>query len=138
LLQRYGDGVGKVLVGSQSFWEGIDVPGDALQCVLIDKLPFPPPNDPLVKARAQAIEARGGSSFDDYFLAEAAVSLKQGAGRLIRTEQDLGLLVVCDPRMGRMGYGKALLKALPAMTRLETEVQALAWLEEVATVTRPA
>ncbi|MGI9153794.1 MAG: ATP-dependent DNA helicase, partial [Rubrivivax sp.] len=111
LLQRYGDGLGKVLVGSQSFWEGIDVPGDALQCVLIDKLPFPPPNDPLVKARAQAIEARGGSAFDDYFLAEAAVSLKQGAGRLIRTEQDMGLLVVCDPRMGRMGYGKALLKA---------------------------
>jgi ATP-dependent DNA helicase DinG len=138
LLQRYGDGVGKVLVGSQSFWEGIDVPGDALQCVLIDKLPFPPPNDPLVKARAQAIEARGGSSFEDYFLAEAAVSLKQGAGRLIRTEQDLGLLVVCDPRMGRMGYGKALLKALPAMTRLETEAQALAWLEEVATATRAA
>lgn len=136
LLQRYGDGVGKVLVGSQSFWEGIDVPGDALQCVLIDKLPFPPPNDPLVKARAQAIEARGGSPFEDYFLAEAAVSLKQGAGRLIRTEQDMGLLVVCDPRMGRMGYGKALLKALPAMTRLDTEAQALAWLEEVAARSR--
>ena len=132
LLQRYGDGVGKVLVGSQSFWEGIDVPGDALQCVLIDKLPFPPPNDPLVKARAQVIEARGGSAFDDYFLAEAAVSLKQGAGRLIRTEQDMGMLVVCDPRLLRMGYGKVLLKALPAMTRLDNEAQAFAWLEEVA------
>ena len=100
--------------------------------MLIDKLPFPPPNDPLVKARAQAIEARGGSAFDDYFLAEAAVSLKQGAGRLIRTEQDMGLLVVCDPRMGRMGYGKALLKALPAMTRVDTEAMAMAWLEEVS------
>ena len=132
LLQRFGDGAGKLLVGSQSFWEGIDVPGDALQCVLIDKLPFPPPNDPLVKARSQAIELRGGSAFEDYFLAEAAVSLKQGAGRLIRIEQDRGLLVVCDPRMGRMGYGKTLFKALPPMTRLDTEAQALAWLEEVA------
>jgi ATP-dependent DNA helicase DinG len=100
--------------------------------VLIDKLPFPPPNDPLVKARSQAIEQRGGSAFEDYFLAEAAVSLKQGAGRLIRIEQDRGLLVVCDPRMGRMGYGKTLFKALPPMTRLDTEAQALAWLEEVA------
>ncbi len=133
LLQRFGDGAGKLLVGSQSFWEGIDVPGDALQCVLIDKLPFPPPNDPLVKARTQAIEARGGSAFEDYFLAEAAVSLKQGAGRLIRTEQDRGLLVICDPRMGRMGYGKALFRALPPMTRLETESQAFAWLEEIDT-----
>jgi ATP-dependent DNA helicase DinG len=132
LLQRFGDGAGKLLVGSQSFWEGIDVPGEALQCVLIDKLPFPPPNDPLVKARSQAIELRGGSAFEDYFLAEAAVSLKQGAGRLIRTEHDRGLLVVCDPRMGRMGYGKTLYQALPPMTRLETEAQALAWLEEVA------
>jgi ATP-dependent DNA helicase DinG len=136
LLQRYGDGVGKVLVGSQSFWEGIDVPGDALQCVLIDKLPFPPPHDPLVKARTRAIEDQGGSPFEDYFLAETAVSLKQGAGRLIRTEHDLGLLVVCDPRMGRMGYGKTLLKALPPMKRLESEPQALAWLEEVAAAGR--
>lgn len=131
LLQRFGDGAGKLLVGSQSFWEGIDVPGDALQCVLIDKLPFPPPHDPLVKARSQSIELRGGSAFEDHFLAEAAVSLKQGAGRLIRTEHDRGLLVVCDPRMGRMGYGKTLFRALPPMTRLDTEVQALAWLAEV-------
>jgi ATP-dependent DNA helicase DinG len=132
LLERFGDGVGKVLVGSQSFWEGIDVPGDALQCVLIDKLPFPPPTDPLVKARTRAIESEGGSAFEAYFLAEAAVSLKQGAGRLIRTEDDLGLLVICDPRLARMGYGKGLLAAVPPMTRLEDEAQALDWLREIS------
>ena len=132
LLQRFGDGVGKVLVGSQSFWEGIDVPGDALQCVLIDKLPFPPPNDPLVKARTRAIQSEGGSPFDAYFLAEAAVSLKQGAGRLIRTEHDLGLLVVCDPRMARMAYGRTLAAAIPPMTPVDTLESALAWLEEIS------
>ena len=132
LMQRYADGVGKLLVGSQSFWEGIDVPGEALQCVLIDKLPFPPPHDPLVKARVRAIESEGGSAFETYFLAEAAVSLKQGAGRLIRTERDLGLLVVCDPRMIRMGYGKTLMAAIPPMTRLDTDSEAVAWLEEIA------
>lgn len=132
LLQRFGDGVGKVLVGSQSFWEGIDVPGDALQCVLIDKLPFPPPNDPLVKARTRAIQSEGGSPFDAYFLAEAAVSLKQGAGRLIRTEHDLGLLVVCDPRMARMAYGRTLIEAIPPMAPLESLEAALAWLDEIS------
>jgi ATP-dependent DNA helicase DinG len=101
LLQRFGDGRGKVLVGSQSFWEGIDMPGDALQCVVIDKLPFPPPNDPLVEARVRQLEARQGNAFNDYFVAEAAISLKQGSGRLIRTETDRGLLVVCDPRLRR-------------------------------------
>ena len=98
LLQRFC-GPAAVLVGSQTFWEGIDVPGDALQCVLIDKLPFPPPNDPLVEARVKRLEAQGRNAFNEYFVAEAAVSLKQGAGRLIRSETDRGLLVVCDPRM---------------------------------------
>ena len=100
--RRFGDGRGAVLVGSQSFWEGIDVPGDALQCVIIDKLPFPPPGDPLVEARVRQLRAQGRNPFDDYFVAEAAVALKQGAGRLIRSESDSGLLVVCDPRMRTM------------------------------------
>ncbi|MBE7416319.1 MAG: ATP-dependent DNA helicase [Ideonella sp.] len=132
LLQRFLSGPGRVLVGSQSFWEGIDVPGDALQCVLIDKLPFPPPNDPLVQARSQALQARGRDPFTDYFVAEAAVSLKQGAGRLIRHEQDRGLLVIGDVRLRQMGYGKRLLRALPPMTRLDDETAALAWLDELA------
>jgi ATP-dependent DNA helicase DinG len=132
LLQRFGDGRGAVLIGSASFWEGIDVPGDALQCVLIDKLPFPPPNDPLVQARVRQIRERGGEPFDEYFLAEAAVALKQGAGRLIRTETDRGLLVLCDPRMRQMGYGRRLRAALPPMGLLQDEAQALGWLAELA------
>jgi ATP-dependent DNA helicase DinG len=132
LLQRYRDGQGAVLVGSASFWEGIDMPGDALQCVVIDKLPFPPPNDPLVEARVRQLRARGGDPFNDYFVAEAAVSLKQGAGRLIRTETDRGLLVLCDPRLRQMGYGRRLLAALPPMAMLHDEADAMAWLGDLA------
>ena len=132
LLQRFGDGHGCVLVGSQSFWEGIDMPGDALQCVIIDKLPFPPPNDPLVEARVRQLREQGRNPFDDYFIAEAAVSLKQGAGRLIRTETDRGLLVLCDPRLRQMRYGRRLLAALPPMGQLHSEGQAMDWLAELA------
>ena len=132
LLQRFLDTPRAVLVGSQSFWEGIDVAGDALQCVLIDKLPFPPPNDPLVEARVRRLESEGRNAFTDYFVAEAAVSLKQGAGRLIRSERDRGLLVVCDPRMASMSYGQRLRAALPPMQPLREEAQALAWLREIA------
>jgi ATP-dependent DNA helicase DinG len=132
LLDRFRRGSGCVLVGSQSFWEGIDMPGDALQCVLIDKLPFPPPNDPLVEARVGQIEARGGRPFDDYFVAEAAVSLKQGAGRLIRAEADRGLLVVCDPRLRRMGYGARLRAALPPMAEAADEAEAFDWIGTLA------
>jgi ATP-dependent DNA helicase DinG len=133
LLQRFGDGVGKVLVGSHSFWEGIDMPGDALQCVLIDKLPFPPPNDPLVEARVRQLKAEGQDPFDAYFVAEAAVALKQGAGRLIRTETDRGLLVLCDTRLAGSRYGKRLLAALPPMGRISTQEEAGAWLAQLAT-----
>ncbi|MFM9915565.1 MAG: ATP-dependent DNA helicase [Rhizobacter sp.] len=132
LMQMFLAHPRSVLVGSQTFWEGIDVPGDALQCVLIDKLPFPPPNDPLVEARVKRLESEGRNAFTDYFVAEAAVSLKQGAGRLIRSETDRGLLVVCDPRMTSMGYGKRLRLALPAMPRLESEAEALGWLAMLA------
>jgi ATP-dependent DNA helicase DinG len=137
LMQQFLAQPRSVLVGSQSFWEGIDVPGDALQCVLIDKLPFPPPNDPLVEARVKRLEGEGRNPFADYFVAEAAVSLKQGAGRLIRSETDRGLLVVCDPRMAGMNYGKRLREALPPMTVVATEAEALAWLELLASDARP-
>ena len=132
LLQRYGDGRGCVLLGSHSFWEGIDMPGDALQCVLIDKLPFPPPADPLVEARVKQLRAAGANPFDDYFVAEAAVALKQGAGRLIRTETDRGLLVVCDTRLRQMPYGRRLVAALPPMGMVNDEAEALDWLAELA------
>ena len=132
LMQQFLAEPRSVLVGSQSFWEGIDVPGDALQCVLIDKLPFPPPNDPLVEARVKRLEAAGRNPFNDYFVAEAAVSLKQGAGRLIRSETDHGLLVICDPRMAGMSYGRRLRAALPPMNELASEAEALDWLASLA------
>jgi ATP-dependent DNA helicase DinG len=131
MLERFVRGR-SVLVGSQSFWEGIDVPGDALQCVLIDKLPFPPPNDPLIEARVKRLQAQGRDAFNDCFVAEAAVSLKQGAGRLIRTVTDRGLLVICDSRLHSARYGERLLAALPPMRRLDDGGQALAWLRELA------
>ena len=112
---------GFVLVASASFWEGFDVPGDALQAVIIDKLPFPPPNDPMVEARSKRLESEGKSAFNSYFLAEAGVSLKQGAGRLIRRESDKGVLVVCDTRLSTTGYGKRLMAALPPMARVSDE-----------------
>ncbi|MDB5942170.1 MAG: dinG, partial [Ramlibacter sp.] len=125
LIERFREGDSQggaacVLVASASFWEGVDVPGEALQLVIIDKLPFPPPGDPLVEARAQRLEGQGRSAFNDYFVPEAAVALKQGAGRLIRRESDQGLLVVCDTRLVTMGYGRRLLAALPPMRRIQS------------------
>ena len=120
LLQRLRQG-GAVLVGAGSFWEGVDLPGDALQLLVIDKLPFAPPDDPLARARAQRLEAEGRNAFRDYALPEAAVALQQGAGRLIRHEADRGVLVVCDSRLRTMGYGKRLRAALPPMQWLASE-----------------
>jgi ATP-dependent DNA helicase DinG len=125
LIERFREGAseggpGCILVASASFWEGVDVPGDALQLVVIDKLPFPPPGDPLVEARAQRLEVQGRSAFNDYFVPEAAVALKQGAGRLIRRESDHGVLMVCDTRLLTMGYGRRLLAALPPMRRISS------------------
>jgi ATP-dependent DNA helicase DinG len=125
-----------VLVASASFWEGFDVPGDALQLVVIDKLPFPPPGDPLFEARSQRMTQQGKSAFADHALPEAAVSLKQGAGRLIRSESDRGILVVCDSRLVSMSYGRRLVRGLPDMRRLEDHeafVQALQQLTKDAT-----
>ncbi len=130
LMDRFREGAqagegGCVLVASATFWEGFDVPGDALQLVIIDKLPFPPPNDPLVEARSKRLEAQGRSPFNDYFVPEAVVALKQGAGRLIRTESDQGVLILCDNRLVTTGYGRRLIASLPPMRQLQT-AQALA------------
>ncbi|MDA8128587.1 MAG: ATP-dependent DNA helicase [Betaproteobacteria bacterium] len=117
LLARFRQAGNAVLLGSQSFWEGVDMPGDALSVVIIDKLPFQPPDDPVVAARIAQAEKNGGKPFMDYQLPHAAISLKQGAGRLIRTETDRGVLVICDTRLAEKPYGRRLLDALPAMTR---------------------
>ncbi|MFZ4480188.1 MAG: ATP-dependent DNA helicase, partial [Rhodoferax sp.] len=134
-LADQGGRPGCVLVASASFWEGFDVPGDALQLVIIDKLPFPPPNDPLVEARSNRLEANGRSVFNEYFVPEAAIALKQGAGRLIRRETDRGILVVCDTRLSQMGYGKRLLAALPPMRRISSERELT---EALDALTRPS
>ena len=110
---------GCVLVASASFWEGFDVPGSALELVVIDKLPFPPPGDPLVQARSERLQAQGRSPFADHALPEAIVALKQGAGRLIRSESDQGLLLIGDVRLRQKGYGQRMRKALPAMRWLD-------------------
>lgn len=142
LMERFRRGgeegqPGCILVASASFWEGVDIPGDALQMVVIDKLPFPPPNDPLVEARSKRLELAGRSPFNDYFIPEAAVALKQGAGRLIRRESDRGVLVICDTRLSTMGYGRRLLAALPPMRQIKSEdqlVQALLELTRTSTM----
>jgi ATP-dependent DNA helicase DinG len=124
-----------ILVASASFWEGVDIPGDALQMVVIDKLPFPPPSDPLVEARSKRLEAAGRSVFNDYLLPEAAIALKQGAGRLIRRESDRGILVVCDTRLTLMGYGRRLLRALPPMRQIRSEIE---FTQALLALTRPS
>ncbi len=143
LMQRFregdqGDGPGCILVASASFWEGVDVPGAALQMVVIDKLPFAPPTDPLVEARSRQLVAAGRSVFKEYALPEAAMALKQGAGRLIRRESDRGILVVCDTRLTLMGYGKKLLSALPPMRPIGSEDELADVLAALESLTRPS
>ena len=114
-----------VLVGSMSFWEGVDVRGDALSLVVIDKIPFAPPTDPVAAARSKAIRDRGGNPFGELTLPEAVISLKQGAGRLIRSEDDRGMLMLCDPRIVEKRYGATVLKSLPDFFRTRREEKAL-------------
>jgi ATP-dependent DNA helicase DinG len=125
LLQRFRKLGNAVLLGSQSFWEGVDVRGEALSLVVIDKLPFAPPDDPVLAARIDATRADGGNPFNDLQLPQAVLQLKQGAGRLIRDETDRGVLMLCDPRLLSKGYGRSILRSLPPMkpTRSLSEVQ---------------
>ncbi|TDU32873.1 ATP-dependent DNA helicase DinG [Panacagrimonas perspica] len=127
LVERFAASGDGVLVGTQSFWEGVDVKGRALRMVIIDKLPFSSPGDPVYDARLEALRRRGGNPFVDVQLPEAIVSLRQGAGRLIRDETDRGLLVLCDPRLKTKNYGRRMLAALPFMSQVDRE-GALEWL----------
>lgn len=106
-----------VLIGSQSFWEGVDVRGEALSLVIIDKLPFAPPDDPVLSARIDKMNKEGRNAFMEYQLPRAVINLKQGAGRLIRDETDRGVLMICDPRIITKSYGKRIWKSLPPMKR---------------------
>ena len=117
LLERFRDTPNAILVGSQSFWEGVDVKGEALSLVVIDKLPFNPPDDPVLAARIDQINRAGGNAFMDYQVPRAVIALKQGAGRLIRDETDRGVLMICDPRLVTKPYGKRIWRALPPFRR---------------------
>jgi ATP-dependent DNA helicase DinG len=117
LLERFRRLGNAVLLGTSSFWEGVDVRGEALSCVVIDKLPFASPGDPVLQARIDALRRRGGNPFHDVQLPQAVIALKQGAGRLIRDGTDRGVLVVCDPRLLSRPYGHAFLASLPPMAR---------------------
>ncbi len=124
LLERFRTLGNAVLVGSHSFWEGVDVRGDALSLVVIDRIPFAPPDDPVLAARIEALEREGGSGFLDYQLPEAAINLKQGVGRLIRDESDRGVMMLCDPRLLTRGYGRRILSSLPPMRRTRVLAEA--------------
>jgi ATP-dependent DNA helicase DinG len=105
---------------SASFWEGVDVRGEALSVVVIDKLPFAPPDDPVLAARLEHLRQNGRNPFLEYQVPQAAIALKQGTGRLIRDEHDRGVLVLCDPRVLSKPYGRQLLDSLPPMPRTRT------------------
>jgi ATP-dependent DNA helicase DinG len=118
LLGRFRDAGHAILLGTSSFWEGVDVPGDALRALLIAKLPFRVPTDPITAAHCEAIVARGGDAFREYMLPHAALRLKQGFGRLIRTGTDRGVVVIADPRVVTKNYGQGLMHGLPPAKRI--------------------
>jgi ATP-dependent DNA helicase DinG len=119
LLARFREHGAAVLLGTSSFWEGVDVKGPALSVVVIDKLPFAAPDDPVLKARLEAIERRGGNPFFEEQIPQAAIALKQGVGRLMRDAQDFGVVVLCDERVRTRSYGRVFIDSLPPMRRTE-------------------
>ena len=127
LLERFRRLGNAILVGSQSFWEGVDVRGEALSLVVIDKLPFAPPDDPVLAARIERMKAAGRNAFMEYQLPRAVINVKQGAGRLIRDERDRGVLMICDPRMLTKHYGKRVWRSLPPMRRTRDPQEAQAF-----------
>jgi ATP-dependent DNA helicase DinG len=127
LLERFRAAGNAVLLGTGSFWQGVDVRGRALRVVVIDKLPFAAPDDPLVQARVAAIRRSGGDAFAEFQLPQAVLALKQGVGRLIRDFTDRGLIVLGDPRLRTRPYGRLFLSSLPPMPELESSADALAY-----------
>jgi ATP-dependent DNA helicase DinG len=130
LLTRFRERGNAVLLGTSSFWEGVDVKGAALSVVIIDKLPFAAPDDPVLKARLEAIERRGGNPFFEEQIPQAVIALKQGVGRLMRDPNDFGVIMLCDQRLRTKGYGKIFIDSLPFMPRTENLVDVQQFLHE--------
>jgi ATP-dependent DNA helicase DinG len=130
LLNRFRELGNAVLLATGSFWEGVDVKGDALSIVAIDKLPFAAPDDPLLKARLEGIRRRGGNPFFEYQLPQAVLALKQGVGRLIRDFDDFGVIVLGDPRIKSKAYGRVFLESMPPSPVLSEAASAAEFLKE--------
>jgi len=130
LLRRFRELGNAVLLGTSSFWEGVDVRGPALSIVVIDKLPFASPDDPLLKARLEGLKRAGRNGFSEHQIPQAVLALKQGVGRLIRDPTDFGVVMIADPRLRTRGYGRSFLASLPPMTRVESVDEAVAFLRQ--------
>jgi ATP-dependent DNA helicase DinG len=138
LLRTFRESGNAVLLGTASFWEGVDVKGDALRLVVIEKLPFASPDDALTRARIEHLKATGGNAFREYQLPEAALALKQGVGRLIRSETDRGVVVICDPRLTDKPYGRVFRASLPPMPVTRAVEDAERFLRRIAGIPAPA
>jgi ATP-dependent DNA helicase DinG len=128
LVEWFKETPGAVLFATSSFWEGVDVPGEALSCVIIDRLPFAVPDDPLVQAYVEKLKTQGRDWFREFTLPEAILRLKQGFGRLIRTATDTGVVAILDARLHTKAYGRQILRALPDCPRVEAIAQIEDWL----------
>ena len=130
LIKNFKEASAPILLGTSSFWEGVDIRGDALKLVMIDRIPFVPPDDPIVQARESALKEKGLNGFFNFQIPEATIALKQGAGRLIRSTKDTGVLVMCDPRLRTKGYGNIIINSLPLFKWLFEAKEVIKFLEE--------
>jgi ATP-dependent DNA helicase DinG len=133
LLERFKNTPNAVLFATSSFWQGVDVPGDQLSCVIVDRLPFAVPSDPIVAARVRALQEEGRNPFSEFQVPQAVLSLKQGFGRLIRSKTDRGVLALLDSRIVRMPYGKIFLDSLPQYRRTNDLAEVARFLNESST-----
>lgn len=131
LLERFKNLGNAVLLGTASFWEGVDVRGDSLSCVIIDKIPFQSPNDPVSQGRADFLKKHNKLPFTEEVLPQAIMALKQGVGRLIRDQQDRGLLVIADPRIVARDYGELILRSIPPFPKTRDLGKALAFAQSL-------
>jgi ATP-dependent DNA helicase DinG len=125
IISQFREYINSILFGTDSFWEGVDVPGEALELLLISKLPFDVPSEPLIAARMEQIKKEGGNPFNEYSVPEAIIKFRQGFGRLIRHKKDFGVVIVCDNRLSRMQYGKYFLNSLPVEAKIYTSKKSM-------------